>query len=253
MPILLACPSCGGKLRVSDELCGQRVRCPSCGHTFDAAPAAAPGPIGAMELKLSLDDDPPSPSSAPPPAEPPKRTAPPRLADEHDDLKTCPVCGKHVHRDSTRCFSCGERFDDGPPDEDVPSFRRRGPRRDAEPDRGAAVLALGIISLACLVISCVPVGAVLGLIAWMMGRTDLRKMKRGDMDANGQGITQAGWICGIIGTLLNGLITLACGSFIVIAIVSDMNPPRTSRSYVAPPPPVRQFPPPKQVRPRQKF
>ena len=166
MPIIVACPSCGGKLRVSDELRGQLVRCPACDHTFDSAPTAEPPPeprdlplqltidepsseprpvpsngtpglVGAMELKLSLDDE---PSSPPPPAEPspsaePPRTPPPRLADEHDDLKTCPLCGKHVHRDSTRCYNCGERFDGQAPDRDAPRSAAGG--RAATPNRTA--------------------------------------------------------------------------------------------------------------------
>src|SRR5262249_21175723 len=75
-------------------------------------------------------------------------------------------------------------------DWDLPDLRRRGSRLDAEPDRGATVLTLGIISLACLTISCFPVGLLLGLIAWIMGQNDLRKMKRGDMDSNGEGMTR---------------------------------------------------------------
>ncbi len=206
MPSIVACPSCGGKLRVADELRGRSVRCPACGHTFDTDPAndpppdlplqlaldepsqprpapagGTPGLIGAVELKRSRDDEASSPSE-PPRSGPPKRTLPPRLSDDAD--------------------------------EDLPSFRHRGRRRDAEPDRGPLVLTLGILSLACLTLSCVPIGLILGLFSWIMGQADLRKMKRGDMDVNGQGITQAGWICGILGTLLNGLLTLGCLGFI---------------------------------------
>jgi hypothetical protein len=103
MSSILACPFCGRKLRVSDELRGQMVRCPACNETFDStrepdppppapasesppvpqdlplqlaidepssepkpAPGGTPGLVGAIELKLSLDDGDPSRPPAPP-------------------------------------------------------------------------------------------------------------------------------------------------------------------------------------------
>ena len=282
MSIIIACPSCGGKLRVSDELRGQMVRCPTCHHTFDSTEASAPPPpaseprdlplelaieepsseprpassndspglVEAVELKLSLDDEQPSPDRRDTyPTETPDRrdarpTAPPRLADEHDDdLKTCPACGKHLHRDSTRCYGCGERFDVR--DRDRQSIRRKGPRRDCEPDRGATVLTLGVISLACLAISCAPIGLILGLTSWIMGQRDLRKIKSGAMDSNGQGMTQGGWICGIIGTILNGLLTLGCLGFIGMIWWQESNRPVYKPTPV-PTRPVQQWPPPNQ-------
>jgi hypothetical protein len=258
MSSIIVCPFCGRKLRVSDELRGQMVRCPACNETFDStreadpppapatesppvpqdlpleltldkpsnepkpAPAGTPGLVGAVEMKLSLDDDKPSPrppAEAPPQPEPLEspRQKPPRLANEHD--------------------------------EDFPSIRRRGPRRDSEPHRGTLVLTLGIISLVCLTISCVPIGAILGLAAWIMGQRDLRKIKKGDMDPAGEGPTQAGWICGIIGTALNGLATLGCVAFFAIIFIAENNrpinpPPRpVPAPNWQPPPPNNPNPP----------
>lgn len=260
MPIIIACPACQGKLRVGDALLGQRVRCPACNHTFDSPvepvpPSPAPlapqdlplqlslddpssplrpapsggkgGLVGAVEVKLSLDDDlsgppppaVPSPPEATPPSEPSRRPSP-RWADERER------------------------------DWQVPDVRRRGPRHDAEPDRGAVVLALGIISLACVMVGCVaPIGAIVGLVAWIMGQTDLRKMKSGLMDDNGRGMTQAGWICGIIGVILNGLWMLGCGTVFGLMWYSEMSrPPNTQPIPVMrppqPAPPKRGFPPP---------
>ena len=50
----------------------------------------------------------------------------------------------------------------------------------------------------------------IGICAWVMGGRDLRKMKNKEMDPQGQGQTQAGWICGIVGTILDSLALLAC-------------------------------------------
>ena len=62
------------------------------------------------------------------------------------------------------------------------------------PHRGGAVLALGIIGL----IVC----PICGIIAWVMGNGDLREIRSGRMDRNGEGMTQAGRICGMIATIL---------------------------------------------------
>jgi predicted Zn finger-like uncharacterized protein len=253
MPIIVACPSCGGKLRVGDALLGQKVRCPSCNHVFDSTaepdqPTAAPRAPLDLPIDLSLDEQssssPPAasrgligavevqrpgdvqPDAAPLPAIPPRQ--PPPLDDDEDS------------------------------EWDEPDIRRRGPRRDAEPDRGAVVLTLGIISVAATVIYCIaPVWAILGLTAWIMGQIDLRKMKRGQMDDWGRGMTQAGWICGIVGTALNGLITLGCGLGVGLMWYEEMNRPPPTRPIpavrpkpVPPPPKLPQPPNPRPAEPR---
>ena len=47
------------------------------------------------------------------------------------------------------------------------------------------------------------IGLVLGILAWIWGGSDLTRMTMGVMDHTGRGNTQAGYICGIIGTILN--------------------------------------------------
>ena len=69
MPTLVSCPNCSGQLRITDELFGRQVRCPTCSHIFTAplasgdetAPAvplemAAPPPAGGGRPELSLDE-----------------------------------------------------------------------------------------------------------------------------------------------------------------------------------------------------
>ena len=87
----------------------------------------------------------------------------------------------------------------------MPSRRRR---RDAdddydddreylEPHRGTLILVLGVLSLV--------VCGLLGPVAWAMGSTDLKKMRAGSMDRSGEGETKAGYVCGIIATILIGI------------------------------------------------
>ena len=46
MPIIVFCSSCQHPLRVPDDLLGQLVKCPTCGHTFTASAAdAAAAPV----------------------------------------------------------------------------------------------------------------------------------------------------------------------------------------------------------------
>ena len=63
------------------------------------------------------------------------------------------------------------------------------------PPRGGAILALGILGLV--------VCFICGIIAWVMGNTDLREMGAGRMDPSGRGLTNAGRICGIVSVILS--------------------------------------------------
>jgi hypothetical protein len=63
-----------------------------------------------------------------------------------------------------------------------------------KPHRGTVILVLGILGL----VVCAP----LAIAAWVMGSKDLKEMDAGTMDPTGRGNTNAGKICGIIGTIL---------------------------------------------------
>ncbi len=76
-----------------------------------------------------------------------------------------------------------------------------------EPHRGTVVLVLGILGL----VMCV----ILGIIAWVMGNGDLRKMDAGQMDPSGRGLTNAGRICGMISVIL-ALVGIAFGILMMI-------------------------------------
>jgi hypothetical protein len=63
-----------------------------------------------------------------------------------------------------------------------------------KPHRGTLILVLGILSL----VVCAP----LGIFAWVMGNGDLKQIDAGTMDPSGRALTNAGRICGMIGTIL---------------------------------------------------
>jgi hypothetical protein len=95
--------------------------------------------------------------------------------------------------------------------DDDDRYRRRR-RRDLAPHRGSTVLTLGILSLILCHI-------ILGPIAWAMGSTDLSEMRQGRMDPDGEGLTNAGRICGIIATII-GIVGLVIGCLWFFAVIA---------------------------------
>jgi hypothetical protein len=91
------------------------------------------------------------------------------------------------------------------------------------PHRGGTVLALGILSLVALFI--IPLGTVLalgilslaaglfliplGIVAWIMGSRDLRRMDAGQVDPGGRSLTQIGRLFGM-GSLFVWLLAAGC-------------------------------------------
>ena len=78
-----------------------------------------------------------------------------------------------------------------------------------EPHRGTLILVLGILSL-------VLCGFFTGIPAWIMGKGDLEKIQAGQMDPEGQGMTKAGMICGMICCILSAV---AIGGVILLMIL----------------------------------
>lgn len=89
---------------------------------------------------------------------------------------------------------------------------RRRPRPNYAPHRGVLVLVLGILSI---VLQCFP----LGIVAWVLGNGDLKKIRAREMDPEGEGLTKAGWICGIIGTFLGVFVCCVGG---IVGFVNAM-------------------------------
>jgi hypothetical protein len=120
--------------------------------------------------------------AAPLPSSPRQAPAPP----ERWDLNQRDDVGRPLH---------GDRPDDFDDDDFGGRHGRR--RRDVLPHRGGVILTFGILSLV--------ICAIFGPIAWIMGNTDLAEMRAGRMDPEGEGMTQAGKICGMLGTALLAL------------------------------------------------
>jgi hypothetical protein len=215
MPETIRCLHCDVPLRLPEHFIGKEVRCPSCQKAFTARlPATAPAPRTKPEPEPERDEDRPSARKRPPDED--DRPSRRRPRDDDDD-----------DRPSRR----EPRDDDD--DDDYPRSRRprydRPSRSYAKGDRGGVIMALGIISLVFVLVSCVgaaivgivPIGVVgigTGVAAWLLGRKDLAEIRNGERDPSGQGMVNAGWICGIIGTIINGIIVLIqCGFIALIA------------------------------------
>jgi hypothetical protein len=107
-------------------------------------------------------------------------------------------------------------FDDDD-DDDIDDFRDpRRLRNRFTPHRGGLILALGLVALAGGVSFCAP--ALIGPVAWALGSWDLREIREGRMDPEGEGMTRAGQVCGIVSTVLLILATL----FFCFVVKGDM-------------------------------
>src|SRR5262245_42644245 len=229
MPEVIDCPSCGRRLRRPANAVGQLVQCPTCAATFLAAvPAEEMPPVLAIPvdvvplgvdpasanedrpLQLSLGDEPPRPvQGLPPPPQPLVPIPVEPLPASRQTASPCPRCGNALPRKDPHCPRCG--WEPEGENRTGPAFDRYQPRRDLEPHRGGLVLTLGVLSVRLLPF-CVlcPVSFVLGLAAWIMGRHDLEKMEANVMDPAGMANTRGGRVCGILGTLAGGAVTLLC-------------------------------------------
>ena len=62
------------------------------------------------------------------------------------------------------------------------------------PDRSVTVFVLGLIGILLCQILCIP--------AWIMGSSDLKEIDAGRRDPSGRGMTLAGMILGIVGSIM---------------------------------------------------
>lgn len=80
-----------------------------------------------------------------------------------------------------------------------------------KPHRGVLVLVLGILGLVgCGIFTAIP--------AWVIGSGDLKAMDAGTMDPSGRSLTNAGRICGMIGTILGIVAVVIVGILIALGV-----------------------------------
>jgi predicted Zn finger-like uncharacterized protein len=165
------------------------ITCPSCQRTL-RVPETLLGqlvkcPTCEQTFTATLDAEAAAPREEPP--------APPR--ERHADEPPRP------RRD--------EDDDDRPRRDDDYDRPRRRRRRYQQEHRGQLIMVLGILSFFVG-------GPILGLVAWIMGSNDLKEMRAGRMDPEGESQTNTGRICGMISTLLGGVVIVGCCSIYLI-------------------------------------
>lgn len=252
------CPTCSGTF--------DAVAAPEIARTLARSSPAPSSPADPQthrhpQLELGNDNrtspDPDAPSPLPPTQPPTPSESPPGSAPiseqetlmhpgsqpvDSQDLAACPYCGEKIAKDATRCQFCGEQLGEEDKGADRPWDQEYRPyrdvRRDSEPHRGTLILTLGIVSIVTSMTWFLGlIGLIIGVCAWVMGQRDLRKMRANTMDPQGLGTTQAGWICGIIGTAFGGLMSLCCLAYVgwFVFMMTSMSRMTTP----SPPPTVR--------------
>jgi hypothetical protein len=102
MPVITACPDCGRKLRVPDELQGKKVRCPGCKVIFTAGAVEETSVGGTAPTRRAAPreesfNQPPARRSPPPPRE--SKYEEDRAEDRNDDDPDDLPRGKRLHED----------------------------------------------------------------------------------------------------------------------------------------------------------
>ena len=180
MPIEFICPACQTKLRVGDEHAGKKAKCPHCGAIAQVPGSAAPvKPVPVQPIPVT-----PPPVSAPPPANPygdPGQSLPP-LSNPYTDTNVAPPSSNpYVSAPSNPYQSTSVHV---------------GAANYKVAHRGGLILVLGLMSIFC------NFAMVPGILAWVLGKGDLKQMDSGHMDPSGRGMTTAGMVIGMVMTCL---------------------------------------------------
>ncbi len=197
MPTTITCPTCRATLQCPDEAVGRRVRCPQCRTSLavqeagavapHTLPTASPLPWPPPAPSTGPGPSPAAPSDATPPPWPPlpPSTGPETFSSKPDMPQTPSQTPQLPTEGLFQSASLG-----------IPTAAGRSQAKHIgmQPHRAGHVLALGILGI----LLCTP----LGPFAWSMASTDLHAMRQGRMDTTFKGVTLAGYVLGIIGTVI---------------------------------------------------
>lgn len=218
MPIDTNCPGCGKTLRVGEEHAGRQARCPVCSTIYTVAGVQAAAADSRVEDDRWFMKTPEGRVYGPVP-----RVELDRWLSEGRITAEC-----HLRSGDNDSWQTADQYygvlrpivrqggQANPFGEFSSSAVHRSPAATVHgrsgsfvtPHRGALVLIFGILGW---VFSC----PIFSVAAWVMGSSDLREMRNGRMDDSGMGLTQAGYILGLIYSLL-WILILALGMFILI-------------------------------------
>jgi len=226
MAIETICKGCARKLRVGDEFAGRKARCPHCKTTY-TVPASGAGldassqpVVGISGTWLLRTED----GAVYGPV--PKSELDGWVRDGRLDVASqVRQEGEESWRQATELYPSlmPMAAANASPFASEPTFSAQAanpytsPRvagytaRQFRPHRGGLVLTLSLLGFACC--------QFLSIAAWIMGYTDMKEINAGRMDPAGRGLTQAGMIIGIIGTVLMVLWFAAQIIFVLIAII----------------------------------
>lgn len=200
MPIEFSCSQCGKTLRTPDDSAGKKGRCPDCGSVMNIPQQSTAGTGGPDPLSGKSSADPlglgPQGGGAPSPG---------RMPSGMPGGPAKPMPGKGP--------AASPYASPGATTHQRPNYAS-GPGGNKS-DKVGLVLALGICSLIaglvampgiCCCLLGLPASAVAlgcGIPAWIVGQSELKRYKTGELTGSGQGEIQAGWICGICGVALS--------------------------------------------------
>lgn len=109
------------------------------------------------------------------------------------------------------------RYEDDDEDDNDSFTDLRPIRHSGVPHRGGMILAIGIIAWVLFPYTT----WICGPIAWIMGNSDLARIRAGEMDPGGEGMVQAGRILGMVGTIVILVVAALLGCFIGAVIIGD--------------------------------
>lgn len=189
------CPNCKESLELEDDMLGQEGICPFC------------------DAQINIPGSPPATQST---------DGPPQLSLNRPQEKNCPNCNASMNPDAVLCVQCGHDLRTGQDLKSGKGNSKKGysPAKITAPGATGS-LVCGIISLCSMFFGCCCpflglIGVILGAISVYQGLSARKLCAQNDRFV-GEGMALAGLILGIIGIVINLLITL----LMLVGMVAD--------------------------------